>query len=58
MADEPAPADGQTMLPDDPGASAQEVTLTDLIDEIERAAFERTLGRHGPAPIPHEPANA
>lgn len=60
MADEPAPADGQANAPDDPGTPASEVTLTDLIDQIERAAFERTLElRHGPSrPGGAEPANA
>jgi len=58
MADEPAPADAQSTLPDGPDAAAPELTLTDLIDEIERAAFERTLeGRHGPNPTRHEPAS-
>jgi len=60
MADDPAPTDGQANTSDDPGNSAPEVTLTDLIDQIERAAFERTLElRHGPSrPDGAEPANA
>lgn len=58
MADELAPSDGQAAPPDDPGATPREVSLTDLIDQIERAAFERTLeSRHGPVQPPHESAN-
>ena len=59
MAEESRPADqDRDNDSGDPEHSATEVTLTDLIDEIERAAFQRALdnrdGGRG-QPVPGEP---
>jgi hypothetical protein len=47
MAEEGEPASGQSDDPTDADTRRNEKSLTDLIDEIERAAFQRALdGRH------------